>query len=191
MWSEDDGTFTHDRRLSGDPGEGEAADLNKWAVYQDYVIHAYLFLYGDFKEAHYSEGNQEVLKIQWIVFTLLFGIYLMNFLVAFMCDELVTLTERKKSQENKVMLQLSTEVIKTKIFFQKYICRCWRKKTPIVGNFYVIMEREPEAQSEALGKDEVGASENEKYDRLLECIQGLQADVKSMKYELRKDRKNK
>lgn len=111
IWTDEHGDFSHDRLLS----EGSSTTI--FEIVQDYFIHAYLFLYGDFKEAQYHAKSEEVLRVQWVAFTIIFGIYLMNFLVAFMCDELVKLTDMKQSQENKVMLQLSTEVIKTKIFF--------------------------------------------------------------------------
>ena len=100
----------------------------------------------------------------------------MNFLVAFMCDEMVKLSNMKLTQENKVMLELSTEVIKTKIFFQENFACCRRKKLHRMGCFYILIEK-----IEA-GGVEVGASV--KYDQLMKKIDELQTDITDLHFDM-------
>jgi hypothetical protein len=99
----------------------------------------------------------------------------MNFLVAFMCDEMVKLNDMKETQENKVMLELSTEVIKTKIFFQKNFACCRKKKNTILGCFYIVIEK-----TEAMG-GEVGASV--KFDQLMKKIEELHTDITDLEFD--------
>lgn len=107
----------------------------------------------------------------------------MNFLVAFMCDELVKLTDMKQSQENKVMLQLSTEVIKTKIFLKEKLNCCGKKqpKKPPMGNFYIVMEK-----MENTGKKGENGEIGVKYDQMWAKIDGLQGRIRDLRDGLNK-----
>lgn len=107
----------------------------------------------------------------------------MNFLVAFMCDKLVKLTEQKQTQENKVMLQLSTEVIKTKIFFEENLNCCGKKhpkKVPM-GNFYIVVEK-----IENTGKKGENGEIEAKYDQIWAKIDGLQGRIRGLRGALQK-----